>query len=89
MIRIMLVDDEPFIRVAIRSLFSWEKYDYFIAAEASNGTDALQKLEHEDIDLLITDIKMPVTDGIELPTKSKSVTLILNVSFSLITKTLN
>ncbi|MCI6467808.1 MAG: response regulator [Faecalicatena sp.] len=66
MIRIMLVDDEPFIRVAIRSLFSWEKYDYFIAAEASNGTDALQKLEHEDIDLLITDIKMPVTDGIEL-----------------------
>lgn len=66
MIRIMLVDDEPFIRVAIRSLFPWEKHDYFIVAEAANGTDALQKLEHEDIDLLITDIKMPVTDGIEL-----------------------
>lgn len=66
MIRIMLVDDEPFIRVAIRSLFSWEQYDYFIVSEASNGTDALMKLEKEDIDLLITDIKMPVMDGIEL-----------------------
>lgn len=66
MIRIMLVDDEPFIRVAIRSLFSWEKHGYFIVAEASNGSDALSKLEHEDIDLLITDIKMPVTDGISL-----------------------
>lgn len=62
----MLVDDEPFIRVAIKSLFSWEKHGFLIVSEAANGTDALLKLQEEDIDLLITDIKMPVMDGITL-----------------------
>lgn len=71
MIRIMLVDDEPFIRVAIRSLFPWEKHGFLITAEAGNGTDAILKLEQEDIDLLITDIKMPVTDGIALISQVK------------------
>lgn len=71
MIRIMLVDDEPFIRVAIKSLFPWEKHGFLITAEAGNGTDAILKLEQEDIDLLITDIKMPVTDGIALISQVK------------------
>lgn len=66
MIRIMLVDDEPFIRVAIKSLFPWEKYGFSITAEANNAKEALHKLDLENIDLLITDIKMPVMDGIAL-----------------------
>ncbi len=72
MIRIMLVDDEPFIRVAIKSLFPWEQHGFLIAAEAGNGTDAIHKLAQEDIDLLITDIKMPVTDGISLISRVKT-----------------
>lgn len=66
MIRVMLVDDEPFIRVAIKSLFSWENHGFLITSEANNGKEALNKLKCENIDLLITDIKMPVTDGIAL-----------------------
>lgn len=72
MIRIMLVDDEPFIRVAIKSLFPWEKHGFLITAEAGNGSDAILKLAQEDIDLLITDIKMPVTDGISLLNQVKT-----------------
>lgn len=66
MIRIMLVDDEPFIRVAVKTLFSWEEHGYQIVSEASNGEAAILKLPHERIDLIITDIKMPVTGGIQL-----------------------
>ncbi len=66
MIRVMLVDDEPFIRVAIKTLFPWEEHGYQIVSEANNGEAALLKLEYENIDLIITDIRMPVTDGITL-----------------------
>lgn len=66
MIRIMLVDDEPFTRVAIKTLFSWEEHGFQIVSEASNGEAALLKLAYEPVDLIITDIKMPITDGISL-----------------------
>lgn len=73
MIRIMLVDDEPFIRVAIKSLFPWEDHGFSIVSEAGNGQEALDKLGHENIDLIITDIKMPVIDGITLIRQVKNI----------------
>ena len=62
----MLVDDEPFIVEGLSVLKDWEKYDCVIAAKASNGEEALEYLKQGDIDLVITDIKMPVMSGIEL-----------------------
>lgn len=66
MIRVMLVDDEPFIRVAIKTLFNWEEHGFQIVSEANNGEAAILKLKYNQPDLIITDIKMPITDGIEL-----------------------
>ena len=66
MIRVMLVDDEPFVRVAIKSIFNWETYGYQIVSEANNGENAVLQLKYEQPDLVITDIKMPILDGIEL-----------------------
>lgn len=63
MIRVMLVDDEPFTRVAIKTLFDWEGHGFRIVAEANNGESALLKLKYEQPDLIVTDMRMPITDG--------------------------
>ena len=66
MIKVMLVDDEPFILEGLSVLIDWKEYDCMIVAKASNGEEALEYLKQGDVDLVITDIKMPVMTGIEL-----------------------
>lgn len=62
----MIVDNEPNIRTGLRYLINWEKYNFTIMSQAKNGKDALTKMEKEYPDLIITDIKMPGMDGLEL-----------------------
>ena len=66
MIKVMIVDDEPFIRQGLRILIPWEQYGYKICDEAANGLEALELIKKDDFDLIITDIKMPKMGGIEL-----------------------
>jgi two-component system, response regulator YesN len=66
MIKILIVDDEPFIRQGLKILINWEKYGYEIVGEAANGIEAIKELEKKEIDLIIVDIKMPEMNGIEL-----------------------
>ncbi len=66
MIKTLIVDDEPFIRQGLRVLIDWEKYGYEIVDEAENGLKAIEKIKEKEIDLVITDIKMPEMDGLEL-----------------------
>lgn len=66
MIKTLIVDDEPFIRQGLRVLIDWEKYGYEIVDEAENGIKAIEKIKEKKIDLVITDIKMPEMDGLEL-----------------------
>lgn len=71
LLRVLLVDDEPFIRRGLASLIDWESEGFCIAGEASNGKSAIQLLEKNEYDLIISDIKMPEIDGIELITYVK------------------
>lgn len=66
MIKILLVEDEIFMRKGIIKLIDWEKLGFEIAYEAGNGQEALDILKSKKVDVIITDIKMPVMDGIEL-----------------------
>lgn len=66
MIKILIVDDEPFIRQGLKILINWEKYGYEIVGEAANGLEAIKEIEKKKIDLIIVDIKMPEMNGIEL-----------------------
>ena len=66
MINVLVVDDEPFIRQGLKILIDWEEYGFQITGEAANGKVALELLEKEHFDLIITDIKMPQLNGIEL-----------------------
>lgn len=65
---ILLVDDEAGIIQAIRRMLRSESFHIF---EASNGNDALAILERNDIQLLITDYKMPGMDGLTLCRKTR------------------
>lgn len=68
LLRVLLVDDEPFIRKGLTALIDWEAEGYCITGEASNGKSALQLLEKNEYDLIISDIKMPEMDGIDFVT---------------------
>ena len=63
---VLLVDDEPFVRLSLASLRRWEEDGFSLRFEASNGREALTVLAaHPEIDMVLLDITMPVMDGIE------------------------
>lgn len=66
MYRILLVEDELLVRTGMRTLVDWSAHGYELAAEAIHGQEALEILEQQEIDIVITDIRMPVMDGLKL-----------------------
>ncbi len=61
--RILVVDDEPVVRKSCERILTPEGYS---VESASNGTEAIGKLGNDRFDLVITDLKMPDIDGLEL-----------------------
>ena len=70
MYKVLITDDEKIEREGIKFLLSQEEGEYEIH-EASNGKQALNVLRGEAIDFLLTDIKMPHMDGLELAKKAR------------------
>ncbi|MFA6784754.1 MAG: response regulator [Sphaerochaeta sp.] len=64
--KILLVDDESAVREGIRSRTPWERYNFTVVGEAGNGIEALEMIEELHPDVVITDIRMPYLDGMEL-----------------------
>lgn len=71
MYRVLLVDDEKIARIGLRTTFDWERHGFTLVGEASNGQNAMKWIQNQEIDILITDIAMPVMDGLELTRKTK------------------
>ncbi|MFC5471179.1 helix-turn-helix domain-containing protein [Cohnella suwonensis] len=64
---LLIVDDEPLIRMSIRALGDWDSCGFRIVGEASNGLEALEWLsDSPDIDIVLADVNMPKMNGIEL-----------------------
>lgn len=66
MIRILIVDDEANIRNGYKRFFPWEELGYEVIGSVENGKTALDFLKNQDVDVIMTDIVMPVMDGLEL-----------------------
>ncbi|MDE5931645.1 MAG: response regulator [Lachnospiraceae bacterium] len=66
LMKAMLVDDEPFILQGLSVLIDWETEGYEIVKKASDGQEALNYLRENKVDLIITDIRMPQINGLEL-----------------------
>lgn len=63
MYRLLIVEDEDWIRRGIVECIDWLALDMELAGEAENGERALNILDNQPVDIIITDMKMPVCDG--------------------------
>ena len=66
MYSLIIVDDENKISEGLVNLFPWEKNGFKISGQFSNGQQALSFIRTHTIDVVLTDIRMPVMSGIEL-----------------------
>ena len=66
MLKIMIVDNEAAIRKGLAHCINWESLDCIVAAQAEDGIDALDQIPTIHPDIVISDIRMPGMDGIEL-----------------------
>ena len=66
MYQLLIVDDEPLVQAGIRSMLNWNEMNIEICGTAMNGQAALKIIEEKSTDIVITDIKMPVMNGLEL-----------------------
>jgi DNA-binding NtrC family response regulator len=70
MAKILIIDDEKAIRNTLREILEYESY---IVDEASNGEEGLQKIENEEYDAVLCDVKMPKMDGMTVLSKAKEI----------------
>lgn len=63
---LLIVDDEAPIRKGLSEHIKWEDYDCKVVATANNGEDAIAKINENVINIILTDVKMPLLDGIGL-----------------------
>lgn len=71
MIKVLLVDDEDIEREAMAEIIPWERLDMQLVDMAWNGIEGLEKIQMHIPDIVVTDIKMPVMDGIQLIRRAK------------------
>ena len=66
LVRVVLADDEPFTRSSLMQFVPWREHKCQIINAYKNGSEVLRHLAKDAPDLIITDIRMPHMDGIEL-----------------------
>ena len=64
--RVLLVEDEYEIRKGIRYLIDWERYGFEVIGEAADGEQALEIIEQKEPNIVLSDIRMPNMDGVQL-----------------------
>lgn len=66
MTKLLIVDDEPLVQIGIKSMLNWEEYGIEVCGTAMNGAAALELIEEYSPEIVITDIRMPIMNGLEL-----------------------
>jgi two-component system response regulator YesN len=66
MTKLLIVDDESLLRQGFTHMTDWSDHGFQIIGEAVNGQEALEIIARQSPDIVVTDIKMPVMDGVEL-----------------------
>lgn len=66
MLKVLLVDDERIVVEGISSLVDWKRHQTTLIGTARNGLEAIRLMENDLPDIVITDIRMPGLDGLQL-----------------------
>lgn len=86
MLKVIFVDDEPFIMQGLSMIIDWEANGYEIVGMAGNAGEAIELIEQKEPDLVIADVHMPEMTGLELlenvHQKRKDVSFIMLSGFS-------
>lgn len=69
---VLLVEDEVFVRESVREIIDWKRLGFEVIGEAGNGKEAFDFIEQKEPDLVISDILMPIMNGVELLEKVKA-----------------
>ncbi|MCI6430133.1 MAG: response regulator [Oliverpabstia sp.] len=84
--KVLLADDEPFVREGLKELIPWEELGYSLEGCYKNGKEILESIPQICPDLVILDIQMPVMDGLEaaklISEKWPQITVILLTAYS-------
>lgn len=64
--KLLVVDDEAIMRKGIANFIDWDSFDCKVAGTAGNGIEAIEFIKANPVDIVITDIKMPVADGLDV-----------------------
>ncbi len=73
--RVLIVDDEPWVAYGLAHLIDWESLGFTVIGEAHNGLTALEMIIDQQPELIISDIRMPGLDGIQLLERIKQMKL--------------
>jgi two-component system, response regulator YesN len=65
-VKVLIVDDDSIARTNIKTLIDWNKYGFEICSEAANGESSIEIIKELSPDIVITDMSMPVMNGVEL-----------------------
>lgn len=68
-LKLLIVDDEPIICQGLRMTVPWNELGVEVVGEAYDGEDALQIMQETHVDIILTDVTMPVMDGLILTEK--------------------
>ncbi|MFI6392878.1 response regulator [Nonomuraea sp. NPDC050540] len=82
MIRVMLVDDQQLLRTGFKMVLSAQP-DIEVVAEAANGAQALEVLEHTEVDVVLMDVRMPTMDGVEATARINGPKVLMLTTFDL------
>lgn len=66
MYQVYLIDDEPWVLIGLERLISWEEYGFCVAGKSTSSREAWAKIVETKPDVVITDIRMPGLNGLEL-----------------------
>ncbi len=66
MLKVIIIDDEPWSRELVKAVGNWESLQLCVIGEAEDGTGGLRLIKELEPDIVITDMRMPGTEGVEL-----------------------
>lgn len=69
--KLLIADDEPLVQIGIKSMLNWVDYGIEICGTAVNGQNALEMIEEYSPEIVISDIRMPIMNGLELAKASR------------------
>ena len=70
--KVLLVDDEAIIRKGVKNIINWEALGCMVAGEASDGLEGMEKIREIKPDIIVTDIKMPGLNGLDMVQETKA-----------------